>query len=76
MKDSRVETRITRVLSKNQNMCYVQTHMPDTLNRAKILFYIQASPYGISTIFIQSTPNKYDHKIMSYSLANRTPTDE
>ena len=42
MKDSRVETRITRVLSKNQNMCYVQTHMPDTLNRAKILFYIQA----------------------------------
>ena len=76
MKDSRVETRITRVLSKNQNVLRSNSYAGHFEQNQNFVLHTSASPYGISTIFIQSTPNKYDHKILSYSLANLTPTDE
>ena len=48
-------------------MCLVQI-VPDTI------LHTSDSPHGIPTIFIQSTPNKCDHKIMSYSLTTLSIT--
>lgn len=38
--------------------------------------YTDASPVGISAVIIQNTPNKDDHKLISYSSRALTPTEQ
>ena len=38
--------------------------------------YTDASPYGVSSILIQNTPNKNDHKIISYSSRALSETEQ
>ena len=38
--------------------------------------YTDASPFGISAVIIQNTPNKGDHKLISYSSRALSPTEQ